>query len=101
MKNSLLDEEQLIKELENLNAHLQNTWTVENNNLSKTFVFRNFVEAFGFMAQAAIIAEKMDHHPDWSNVYKTVVVSLTTHESGGLTALDFSLASAMERICNQ
>ena len=57
------------------------------------------MEAFGFMTQAAIIAEKMNHHPDWSNVYKSVNVSLSTHESGGLTELDFSLAAVMEKIC--
>ena len=62
----------------------------------KTFVFANFVEAFGFMTKAALIAEKMDHHPEWSNVYKTVTVLLTTHDAGGLTSKDVELARAMD-----
>jgi 4a-hydroxytetrahydrobiopterin dehydratase len=62
----------------------------------KTFVFGNFVEAFGFMTQVALVAEKMDHHPEWSNVYKTVNVLLTTHDAGGLTSKDVELARAME-----
>lgn len=64
----------------------------------KTYVFADFVQAFGFMSQAALIAERMDHHPEWSNVYKTVHVLLTTHDAGGLTHKDFALASAMDRI---
>ena len=63
----------------------------------KTFVFANFVEAFGFMAQAALVAERMDHHPEWSNVYKTVNVLLTTHDAGGLTSKDVELARAMDK----
>jgi 4a-hydroxytetrahydrobiopterin dehydratase len=62
----------------------------------KTFQFENFVEAFGFMSQAALVAERMDHHPEWSNVYKTVNVLLTTHDAGGLTPLDVALARAMD-----
>jgi len=66
--------------------------------LSKTFKFANFSEAFGFMTRAALVAEKLDHHPEWKNVYRTVEVRLTTHDAGGLTALDFDLAIAMDRI---
>lgn len=62
----------------------------------KTFVFRDFVEAFGFMTKAALVAERMDHHPEWSNVYKTVNVLLTTHDAGGLTMKDIELARAMD-----
>lgn len=62
----------------------------------KTFVFGDFVEAFGFMAQVALVAERMDHHPEWSNVYKTVNVLLTTHDAGGLTSKDVELARAMD-----
>ena len=74
-------------------------WSVSQDGLSigKTFTFRNFVEAFGFMAQCAIHAEKLDHHPEWSNVYKTVEVRLTTHSAKGLTELDFELAAKMDR----
>ena len=64
--------------------------------ITKTFVFGNFVEAFGFMTQVALVAERMDHHPEWSNVYKTVNVLLTTHDAGGLTSKDVELARAME-----
>ena len=66
--------------------------------ISKTFVFKDFNAAFGFMARAALVAEKMDHHPEWSNVYKTVAVTLSTHDAGGLTELDVTLAAAMDRI---
>ncbi len=69
--------------------------------LHKTFEFKNFIEAFGFMTQAAITAEKMNHHPEWSNVYKTVEVTLTTHDTGGLSALDGSLAAAMDKIAGK
>lgn len=66
--------------------------------ICKSFVFSDFSEAFGFMVRAALVAEKMNHHPDWRNVYKTVEVSLTTHDAGGLTELDLKLAEAMEKI---
>ena len=65
--------------------------------ISKSFVFKNFIEAFGFMSKAALVAEKLDHHPEWSNVYKTVDVTLSTHDADGLTELDFKLAKAMDR----
>ena len=68
--------------------------------ITKTFVFADFNAAFGFMTRAALVAEKMDHHPEWSNVYKTVNVTLSTHDAGGLTALDIALAEAMDRIAN-
>jgi 4a-hydroxytetrahydrobiopterin dehydratase len=66
--------------------------------IARTFTFRDFNEAFGFMTRAALVAEKMDHHPEWRNVYKTVEVTLSTHDAGGLTALDVELATAMNRI---
>lgn len=62
----------------------------------KTFVFADFVQAFGFMTKVALVAERMDHHPEWSNVYKTVNVLLTTHDAGGLTIKDVDLARAMD-----
>jgi 4a-hydroxytetrahydrobiopterin dehydratase len=65
--------------------------------ITKTFIFADFNAAFGFMTRAALVAEKMDHHPEWSNVYKTVVVTLTTHDAGGVTDRDIKLAGAMER----
>jgi len=66
--------------------------------IQKTFVFNDFNQAFGFMARAALVAEKLDHHPEWSNVYKTVAVTLSTHDAGGLTERDIALAEAMDRI---
>lgn len=68
--------------------------------ISRRFTFRNFSEAFAFMTRSALAAEKLDHHPDWSNVYKTVEVKLSTHDAGGLTALDFELARRMNRYVN-
>jgi 4a-hydroxytetrahydrobiopterin dehydratase len=66
--------------------------------ITRTFVFKDFNAAFGFMARVALVAEKMNHHPEWSNVYKTVAVTLSTHDAGGLTELDVTLAAAMDRI---
>lgn len=63
--------------------------------ITRTFVFADFQEAFAFMTHAALTAEKMDHHPEWSNVYKTVVVTLTTHDADGVTKRDIELATAM------
>ena len=62
----------------------------------RKFVFKDFNQAFGFMTRAALIAEKMDHHPEWLNVYKTVEVTLSTHDAGGLTDKDIALAKAMD-----
>ncbi len=70
-------------------------WSLANGKLHRRFTFANFVEAFGFMSQVALVAEKMDHHPEWSNVYARVDVDLTTHDAGGITDLDFELAAAM------
>ncbi len=66
--------------------------------ITKKFVFKDFNEAFGFMARAALVAEKLDHHPEWSNVYKTVEVTLSTHDAGGLTELDIKLAETMDKL---
>lgn len=66
--------------------------------ITKKFVFADFNQAFGFMTRAALVAEKMDHHPEWSNVYKNVEVTLSTHDAGGLTELDVELAEAMDRL---
>jgi 4a-hydroxytetrahydrobiopterin dehydratase len=66
--------------------------------ITKSYRYKNFRQAFGFMAQAALIAEKMDHHPEWSNVYGKVDVVLTTHSAQGVTALDVNLAKKMDEI---
>ena len=66
--------------------------------ITKKFVFKDFNQAFGFMTRAALVAEKMDHHPEWFNVYKTVDVTLSTHDAGGVTELDVKLAAEMDRL---
>lgn len=66
--------------------------------ITKSFVFGDFIEAFGWMSRAALIAEKMNHHPEWSNVYKTVDVTLTTHDAGGLSDLDVALAGKLDAL---
>jgi len=66
--------------------------------ITRKFTFKDFNQAFGFMTRAALVAEKMDHHPEWFNVYKTVEVTLSTHDAGGVTELDIKLAEAMDRI---
>jgi 4a-hydroxytetrahydrobiopterin dehydratase len=73
-------------------------WDVQDERLHRHFDFSDFIEAFGFMTRVAILAEKMDHHPNWSNVYDKVDVYLTTHDAGGLTVLDFALAEQMSRL---
>jgi 4a-hydroxytetrahydrobiopterin dehydratase len=66
--------------------------------ISRTFTFKDFNEAFGFMARAALIAEKLDHHPEWFNVYNKVEVTLATHDAGGVTERDVRLAESMDRL---
>ncbi|ORU90875.1 MAG: hypothetical protein A6F71_07905 [Cycloclasticus sp. symbiont of Poecilosclerida sp. M] len=76
-------------------------WSLLDGKLHREFIFNNFIEAFGFMTKAAILAEKSNHHPEWFNVYKKVVVDLTTHEAGGITERDFNLAKEMEACASQ
>lgn len=82
-----------------LDTLLANGWqrTDGRDAIEKKFTFANFVEAFGWMTRCAILAEKMDHHPEWSNVYKHVNVVLTTHDAGGVTDLDVKLARKMDQ----
>ena len=81
-----------------INAQLEGIsgWTVENEKLHKEFQFDSFVEAFGFMTSVALIAESMNHHPEWFNVYNRVTVDLATHDAGGISALDFELAKKID-----
>jgi 4a-hydroxytetrahydrobiopterin dehydratase len=74
-------------------------WTISADgcSITRSFVFTDFGEAFAFMTRSALAAERLDHHPEWSNVYRLVDVTLTTHSAKGLTELDFRLAAAMER----
>jgi 4a-hydroxytetrahydrobiopterin dehydratase len=66
--------------------------------ITKKFTFKDFKDAFGFMTRAALVAEKMDHHPEWFNVYKTVEVTLSTHDAGGVTEFDIKLAGEMDKL---
>jgi len=73
-------------------------WSRDGDRLRKRFQFAGFVEAFAWMTAVALVAEKLDHHPDWTNVYNRVDVALSTHDAGGITARDFELAAAMDRL---
>ena len=85
------------RQLGKLNENLaEHPWVIDNDKLHKEFRFANFIEAFGFMTRSAIIAQEMNHHPEWSNVYNRVVIDLTTHEAGGISSLDFELAEKIE-----
>ena len=85
------------------NMELCRDWTLAADGLSisRQFVFETFREAFGFMTEAALVAEKIDHHPEWSNTWRQVKVNLTTHSAKGLTELDFTLAKAMDQIAKK
>jgi 4a-hydroxytetrahydrobiopterin dehydratase len=93
MKKILLDERDTL-----LAPFLNSGWSyvIDRDAISKKFVFLNFVEAFGWMCRAAIESEKLNHHPEWFNVYKTVEVTLTTHDVNGLSDLDLLLASKFD-----
>lgn len=82
-----LNDTEIDTELDNLSG-----WTVVKGKLHKQFQFSSFVEAFGFMARVALVAESMNHHPEWFNVYNRVTIDLMTHDAGGISALDFELA---------
>ncbi|AEE23579.1 MAG: 4a-hydroxytetrahydrobiopterin dehydratase [Paraglaciecola chathamensis] len=84
--------------LNELNKDLpaEQQWQINNDKLTKNFKFKSFIRAFGWMSQIAIWAEKLNHHPEWFNVYNKVEVNLTTHDVGGLSELDFKLAAKMD-----
>jgi 4a-hydroxytetrahydrobiopterin dehydratase len=82
-----------------LQLALLTMWTEENNQLKKTFVFKNFTEAFAFMTRVAFIAEKMEHHPEWTNIYNKVFISLSTHDAGNkVTEKDQKMAAAIDKL---
>ncbi|WP_288388888.1 4a-hydroxytetrahydrobiopterin dehydratase [uncultured Alteromonas sp.] len=96
--STLLTGEQIQDNLDTLNEGLEENerWALSYNAIEKTFTFKSFIRAFGWMSQIAIWAEKLKHHPEWFNVYNRVEVKLTTHDVGGLSELDFKLATKME-----
>jgi len=91
-----------LQNTENINAFISqnNSWSIKNDKLYKEFIFKNFIQAFAFMTQVAIIAERDNHHPEWFNVYKSVSVYLTSHDVGVVTDRDFLLAKEMDIIAN-
>ncbi|MDP6833579.1 MAG: 4a-hydroxytetrahydrobiopterin dehydratase [Prochlorococcaceae cyanobacterium ETNP1_MAG_9] len=93
MKTKLLEAQDLIS----LKKELPK-WEVQQSKLRRKWRFKNFVEAFGFMTKVALLAEAMNHHPEWSNVYSTVTIELTTHDQKGLTNLDVQLAKAINSL---
>lgn len=88
-----LNKETLAQEIQDLRG-----WTLDaqNTSINKSFRFKDFNEAFAFMSRIALLAEKMDHHPEWSNVYNKVEIKLSTHDAGGITALDIKMAKKIE-----
>ena len=95
-------EEQIVAALTTLNKNLapEEQWQRDGDKLTKTFKFKSFIRAFGWMSQMAIWAEKLNHHPEWFNVYNRVDVTLNTHDVGGLSELDFKMADKMEKFRN-
>lgn len=93
MGTKKLNEDEIRKRLAKLAG-----WELKAGKLHRTFQFTDFVTAFGWMSAVALQAEKMDHHPEWKNVYRTVEVDLTTHDAGGISEKDFELAEAMGRM---
>lgn len=86
------------KEAAALSSNLP-SWEVRGDRIVRVFLHDDFVKAFGFMTKVALLAERANHHPEWSNVYGRVVVELTTHDSGGITTRDVELAKAIDAIC--
>ena len=84
--------------LQELNKNTDKQWSIKEEKLYKEFKFSDFVSAFGFMTKVALLAEKANHHPEWSNVYNKVVISLTTHDAGGISKKDFELAQEISKL---
>lgn len=93
-----MNNKQIQEQLNQLNQSLPSLWEQQDQVIKKTFKFKNFNQAFGFMTQTAIICEKMNHHPEWTNMYNKVDISLTTHDTNGISQKDFTLAQKIENI---
>jgi 4a-hydroxytetrahydrobiopterin dehydratase len=98
MSRQKLETQAIESALAELNASAASPWSLAEGKLYKAFQFKDFVSAFGFMTQVALVAESINHHPEWCNVYNRVVVSLSTHDVGGITTLDFTLAARIEAL---
>jgi 4a-hydroxytetrahydrobiopterin dehydratase len=96
-------EQEIIEQLADINNSLPDDkqWAIIDGKLQKQFVFKNFIQAFGWMTQVAMHAEKLIHHPEWFNVWNKVDVKLTTHDVGGLSDLDFKMIKRMEKLLEQ
>ena len=94
-KHKKLSDQEVAAALESLNG-----WVVANGKLHKELKFNDFVRAFGFMSSVALIAERMNHHPDWSNVYNKVVIDLVTHDLGGISTFDVEFASEVDKLAH-
>lgn len=90
---AVLQEDEIIRRL-----GTESAWIYQDKKLYRRLVFEDFVHAFGFMSQVAIVAEKMDHHPEWANVYRTIDIYLTTHEFSGVSERDFILADKIDAL---
>lgn len=84
--------------LKELNKKSDKVWVIKDNKLHREFKFPDFVSAFGFMTKVAILSERSNHHPEWSNMYNKVAISLSTHEAGGISNRDFELADEISRL---
>lgn len=80
---------------------LASSWKFKNHVIEREFIFKDFTQAFAFMNSVALIAEKLNHHPNWSNVYNKVMIALSTHDAGGLTELDFTFAKEVDKLLLQ
>ena len=90
---SLIEQNQLDSFLEK-----NPSWIIANKKIKREFKFDNFIDAFGFMTKVALLSEKIDHHPDWQNIYNKVKINLTTHDKGGITTNDIKLAEAIDKL---
>ncbi len=100
-KPPLLNQDEREQSLAQLNADALAPWVVADGKLSRRYEFKSFIDAFGFMTQAAIACEVMSHHPRWVNVWNVVEIDLLTHRAGGITHLDFELAGQMEPLAKK
>jgi 4a-hydroxytetrahydrobiopterin dehydratase len=93
MRPKLHSKEEVLENIKRLKE-----WQLNENSITREFKFKDFVNAFGFMTKVAFEAEKLNHHPDWKNVYNRVSITLNTHDAGGLTELDFKLAGIIDKL---
>lgn len=101
MTHRKLEPNEIEQALKQLNTEASHNWSIEDEKLSKTYKFKDFQQAFGFMTMCALCAEKQNHHPEWFNVYSTVKIQLTTHDVSGISRKDFALATQMDLLASR